>query len=49
LSAHDRAILRKMVESMKLRLKGLELDKKMTEDRIKQLKKDIKSMEWLLA
>ena len=48
MSENEYTVLKGVLERMRLKLKGLELDKKMTEQQIKELKKDIKNLNWLL-
>jgi chaperonin cofactor prefoldin len=49
MSANEYTVLEDVLERMRLKLKGLELDKKMTERQIKELKKDIRNLNWLLS
>jgi hypothetical protein len=49
MNENEYTVLVGALERMRLKLKGLELDKKMTEQQIKELKKDIRTLNWLLS
>jgi hypothetical protein len=48
MSLQERTVLIDVLKQMRLKLEGLELDRKMTEGLIKELKKDIRNLNWLL-